>query len=237
MLRLDRETVDSCALSFCAGFVDTCVFVGVFGLFTAHVTGNFVLVGAELVHRGSDVLAKLLALPSFVLAVVATVKARDALLRAGYQRIAPLLCVEALLIFLCIGVVARFGHPDSADDGIAILVGVLASAAMGLQNGLMRIELPNLPSTTVMTVNVTQVTIDAVKILQAIGPSAQEQQAHDLARKRFSRMWPPILTFTLGAAGGAAGYAWLGLNALALPGCFCLLLAAHFSRQFRLRSL
>ena len=56
-----NETADACALSFTAGFVDTCVFVGLFGLFTAHVTGNFVLVGAELVHRGGDILPKLLA--------------------------------------------------------------------------------------------------------------------------------------------------------------------------------
>src|SRR5438046_9416237 len=34
-------TIDSSILGFIAGFVDTCVFVGLFGLFTAHVTGNF----------------------------------------------------------------------------------------------------------------------------------------------------------------------------------------------------
>lgn len=41
------ERIDSCALSFVAGFVDTCVFVGLFGLFTAHVTGNLALIGAS----------------------------------------------------------------------------------------------------------------------------------------------------------------------------------------------
>jgi len=35
--------------------VDTAVFVGLFGLFTAHVTGNFVLIGSELVHASGDV--------------------------------------------------------------------------------------------------------------------------------------------------------------------------------------
>src|SRR5206468_13135064 len=61
-------------LSFIAGYVDTAVFVGLFGLFTAHVTGNFVLIGSELVHRRPDVWPKLLAFPVFVVAVAAAVK-------------------------------------------------------------------------------------------------------------------------------------------------------------------
>jgi uncharacterized membrane protein YoaK (UPF0700 family) len=35
------------ALAFVAGFLDTCGFVALFGLFSAHVTGNFVLLGAQ----------------------------------------------------------------------------------------------------------------------------------------------------------------------------------------------
>jgi uncharacterized membrane protein YoaK (UPF0700 family) len=34
-------------LSFTAGFVDTASFLGLEGLFTAHVTGNFVTLGAR----------------------------------------------------------------------------------------------------------------------------------------------------------------------------------------------
>ena len=45
----------STVLSFIAGYVDTAVFIGLFGLFTAHVTGNFVLIGSELVHRSGEV--------------------------------------------------------------------------------------------------------------------------------------------------------------------------------------
>jgi len=37
-------------LVFSAGFVDTVAFIALFGLFTAHVTGNFVLIGSELAH-------------------------------------------------------------------------------------------------------------------------------------------------------------------------------------------
>src|SRR5258708_10706516 len=59
-------------LSFVAGFVDTFGFIALFGLFTAHVTGNFVLIGAAIVSPGPGVVAKLLALPVFM-AVVALI--------------------------------------------------------------------------------------------------------------------------------------------------------------------
>src|SRR5258706_7294555 len=68
-------------LSFIAGFVDTAGFLGLQGLFTAHVTGNFVTLGAALVLGTHGVVAKLLALPEFVL-VVALVRLAGAVLAA-----------------------------------------------------------------------------------------------------------------------------------------------------------
>jgi uncharacterized membrane protein YoaK (UPF0700 family) len=50
-------------LSVNAGFMDTAAFLALKGLFTAHVTGNFVTLGAALVTGASGALAKLLALP------------------------------------------------------------------------------------------------------------------------------------------------------------------------------
>ena len=47
-------------LSLNAGFVDTAGFLALQGLFTAHVTGNFVTLGASLVLGTSGALAKLL---------------------------------------------------------------------------------------------------------------------------------------------------------------------------------
>jgi Protein of unknown function (DUF1275) len=53
-------------LSFNGGFVDTAGFLGLQGLFTAHVTGNFVTLAAALVLGTHGVVVKLLALPEFV---------------------------------------------------------------------------------------------------------------------------------------------------------------------------
>src|SRR4051794_31144571 len=46
-------------LSLNAGFVDTAGFLALQGLFTAHVTGNFVTLGASLVFGTSGAVAKL----------------------------------------------------------------------------------------------------------------------------------------------------------------------------------
>jgi uncharacterized membrane protein YoaK (UPF0700 family) len=56
-------------LSFNGGCVDTAGFLGLQGLFTAHVTGNFVTLGAALVFGTHGVIAKLAALPEFVVVV------------------------------------------------------------------------------------------------------------------------------------------------------------------------
>jgi len=58
-------------LAAVAGFVDTLSFVALFGLFTAHVTGNFVLIGAGIAGFGQGVVLKLSVFPAFVCGVVA----------------------------------------------------------------------------------------------------------------------------------------------------------------------
>ena len=44
-----RESWSAALLAFTAGCTDTIGFVALYGLFTAHVTGNFVLLGASIV--------------------------------------------------------------------------------------------------------------------------------------------------------------------------------------------
>src|SRR3546814_3332371 len=74
---LGRALLAGCGLAFVAGFVDVVGFVALFGLFTAHVTGNFVLIGAEIVHSGVGVVAKLFALPVFIVMVVAVRRSEE----------------------------------------------------------------------------------------------------------------------------------------------------------------
>ena len=59
-------------LSFVAGYVDGCTILGLFGLFVAQVTGSFVVVGAEFVTHDEGVLIKVLAIPVFFAASLAS---------------------------------------------------------------------------------------------------------------------------------------------------------------------
>src|ERR1700723_4060106 len=66
-----RPTVPT-LLSFNGGYVDTVGYLSLQGLFTAHVTGNFVTIGAALVFGTSGIVAKLLALPVFCIVIIVT---------------------------------------------------------------------------------------------------------------------------------------------------------------------
>ena len=86
-------------LGFIGGYVDTLGFVALFGLFTAHVTGNFVLIGSELARpSGNSVLIKFLAFGAFVaaIAVLLLVAAAGCVIPARRAaRVDPLVALRA----------------------------------------------------------------------------------------------------------------------------------------------
>src|SRR3954471_20471186 len=68
-------------LAFNAGFLDTAGFLALQGLFVAHVTGNFVTLGAALVFGSHGILGKVIALPEFI-AVIALARLAGGAMRA-----------------------------------------------------------------------------------------------------------------------------------------------------------
>ncbi|MEE7505848.1 YoaK family protein [Methylobacterium mesophilicum] len=206
-----RDRTAGAALAFVAGFVDAAAFIALTGLFTAHVTGNFVLIGAELVASSGGMVAKLLALPVFVGAVAGARVLALALERRALDPLPWLLAVEVALLAgfgLCGTAWSPLGAADSA---ASIAVGMLAVAAMGLQNAIGRLSLGHLAPTTVMTVSVSQAVIDATDILLCSG------EQRDQTRKRFLRVLPAIAAFAIGALVGAFGIAHLAFGSLVLP--------------------
>ncbi len=196
-------------LSFVAGFVDTAGFIALFDLFTAHVTGNFVLIGAALVRTGEGVAMKLLALPTFVLVVAAT----TVILRSSHRRLsrAAILSIEAMLVcaFMVAGLLASPLHDPNAPGALA--AGLLGVTAMAVQNAAARLIFDGMAPTTVMTGNVTQVVIDLCDLARV-----ESSQAANL-RARLSRFLPGILAFAAGAIAGAYGFAMASFWCLLLP--------------------
>jgi uncharacterized membrane protein YoaK (UPF0700 family) len=215
-------------LGFTAGFVDTLGFVALFSFFTAHVTGNFVVLGSELIAPKHDVIAKLLALPMFMIAVAAVRLYGRALERREHSAAAPFLILEAifLIVFMVLG---QFAAPiTDADAPIAILTAMSGVVAMGVQNAASRTVFASYSPTTVMTGNVTQLVIDAVDLIGG-GPEAT---LHPV-RARFKRFWPPVVAFTVGAACGALGYKIGGFLSLLVPIALVLALAIRARVQDR----
>ena len=200
-------------LSFVAGYVDTAGFVALFGLFTAHVTGNFVLIGAALVHPGPGIVAKLLALPVFT-AVVAMARLLAIRLRAGQRdAVRTLLGLEALflLAFMVAGV--TLGPFNQADRPGAVLTGLLGVAAMAFQNAVMRDSLGHVLPTTLMTGNVTQIVLDIVDL----STGTSEGDARNTMDRRMRQLALGLGAFLLGCAMGAGLLLLLGFWCLILP--------------------
>jgi uncharacterized membrane protein YoaK (UPF0700 family) len=205
-------TTAAALLSFNGGFVDTAGFLGLQGLFTAHVTGNFVTLAAALVLGTHGVVAKLIALPEFVL-VVALARIAGTALRAKGKSALPILLVAKVCFLLAFFVLAvSFGPFPDSDAPVALLTGFAGIAGMAIQNAVQRVHFASIPPTTLMTGNTTQAVLDAVDL---IGGTAGDNAP--AVRTRFTRMLRGIICFALGCAVAALLYYWIGFWCLALP--------------------
>jgi len=107
--------------SITAGYADTGGFLALKGLFTSHVTGNFVTLSAALVYGNSGALAKTLALPIFCLAVLLCRLLGFRLKAAGRPVLRSLLVLQLLLFIVVAGLAAWQGPFEDPDRGWALL--------------------------------------------------------------------------------------------------------------------
>jgi uncharacterized membrane protein YoaK (UPF0700 family) len=200
-------------LSTTAGAVDVIGFLALSGLFTAHITGNVVIVAAHYVTGGFSQIGPLLAVPVFMVVMGLVTLASSAIARAGTMPLRPLLLLETVLLagFLLLGV--GFGRFDNADSSMAVLAGMLGVSAMATQNVLGKLALKGAPSTAVMTTNITQLTIDLATLVRSRGDADELAKARSRARMTFAC----VAGFVGGCAAGAALEVKFGLWALALP--------------------
>ena len=199
-------------LSIIAGSCDVIGFLGLGGLFTAHVTGNLVILAAHLAGGDQAQIAPMLSVPVFMAALGLTRLLVAGLDSIGLAALRPLLALQLLLLAGFLALCVAAGPRVDPNAAIAIVAGMLGVAAMAVQNALVPLALKGVPSTAVMTTNITRFTIDVVELLA--GRDAHEVAA---ARRRAKQTGAAILGFVIGCGLGGACEAAVGLWSLALP--------------------
>ncbi|MGV8937383.1 MAG: DUF1275 family protein [Allorhizobium sp.] len=199
-------------LSFIAGYVDTMGFLVLAGLFTAHVTGNFVTLGAALVLGNGGGLAKLLALPVFCLVVLLVGVLMLRMTQGRVEKIRLLMVAQLLLLVAAAVMAINHGMPQTGDQYAQLTIGMTLVTAMASQNALHRVHLGKMPPTTLMTGTTTQIMLDAAELLN--GSVGEHRSA---AIGRMKRMIANLAAFALGCAAAAIALAILGIWCFAIP--------------------
>jgi uncharacterized membrane protein YoaK (UPF0700 family) len=209
-------------LSFVAGYVDSCTYLGLFGVFVAQVTGSFVLAGTLFVKSEPGALAKLLAIPFFFFAGMAVTVLVHSMRGRPRATLAWSLVVECLLLtgyLVSSWAGAPFRGPDTPGAITALLFGM---AAMGVQSALVRLLMRDVASTNVMTTNTTLLAINAAEILlgwiecRKAGSMGSLKPNYAQAHDEFAALLPIGLGFFVGTALGAIVYINVGLPCVLL---------------------
>jgi len=199
-------------LSLIAGSADAIAFIGLGGLFTAHVTGNLVVLAAHVVASENASVATMLSVPVFVVVLGLTKLLAGGLERVRVASLRPLLLAQFLLLCGFLALCVKAGPRIDPDTAHAIIAGMFGVSAMAVQNALVQVSLEGSPPTAVVTTNLTRLTMDLGELLVGHDPIATAR-----ARERAKQTWPAIAGFVLGCGLGAACVAAAGLWSLALP--------------------
>ena len=156
------NTTTRATLTFVAGFCDTATFVHMKGVFSAHVTGNFVLFAVSLAKgfTPQDYL-KIMTFPFFIGGIfLATLLYARVCERYNKKfGVVALLCWQSLLFTLC-SVALLWGHFRTWDDrsvyALEVCVTLCLVIALASQNTIHRFV--KVPLSTVMTGTVMNTT-------------------------------------------------------------------------------
>src|ERR1039457_942451 len=196
-------------LAAIAGWVDAVGFLVLFGLFTAHLSGNTARLGVEL-GQGNASLSLTYAVPIVVFfGAVVVGMAYIGHQEPGSRRLGSLLGMELtlLVLYLGIGTALRDAGDLTARSGAYYAVAVLAVAAMGLQTAAVR----HVAGVTVHTTFITgMVTSFAEELVSAA--------RHDPSAPRRARVHGGLVgAYLIGAVGGSALESIWALWALVVP--------------------
>ena len=194
-----------------AGSADVASFLG-FAVFSAHVTGNLVILIAHIVARKEENECLILSLLIFVLILCCTRVLVSALEAFNMAALRPLLWLQFLMLTGSFALCLASGRNNGTATFGTALAAQLSVAAMAVQNGLVQLLFPKASSTTVMTTNLTRLIMDAGGSLMGRDPAGRIE-----ARRRANETWPVVVGFAAGAGLGAGCFAAIGNKSLGLP--------------------
>jgi uncharacterized membrane protein YoaK (UPF0700 family) len=204
--------ITSLLLSFVAGFCDTVTFVAAGELFSAHVTGNFIIFAYDIIkHANAGAWQKLLTFPVFILAVMTGGR-----ISRKWTNMYVLLILEGILLLISgLSALAVKNVNDTAQWQV-LLIAMIIVVALGFQNTFGKLfNKATYGLTTIMTGNVTQASLDFIKVV-TVKPFDAE------AWGSLKKLLFLIFGFLFGCLFGALMAAKVGLCAVILPGFILL---------------
>lgn len=211
-----RHPAMSIALSVIAGVTDVTSWLLLGGFFSAHVTGNFVVLAADAVTGHAATLTAMLAIPVFiVVTIIATLVAGR--LR-GTSPATHVSLIGAQAVLLTIAAILSFVTTASADPTapLAVIIGLCAVAAMAAQNAYLHLTPGPAATTAVMTGNLVSATTSGVQALRSRGTDAKAVQ-------RWQATWPLIVGFLAGCLIGAAAASTISDHAAVIPAALAII--------------
>jgi uncharacterized membrane protein YoaK (UPF0700 family) len=217
-MNINKITLTSIILSFVAGYADTSTFIGANGLFSAHVTGNFVVFAYDVItHQTVSSWIKLISFPVFILAVVFSTLLINHT-TAFKKNINKLLAIEGMLLILT-GVAAIFYKNSNPFCTFNIVIPMIVVFALGLQNAYGRFFAKDVHApTTVMTGNVTQLFIDITHYI-----IYNREQKEAIKAKIINQSYV-VMPFFIGCIAGGLITKLIGLSSIIFIGILMLLL-------------
>ena len=209
-------------LSFVSGYVDTCGFLGLYGLLTSQVTGSFVAAGAAFVHHEPGLWPKLLAMPMFVVGAAIMTLLVAVLKRQGRNPVPPALILVSVLIALFMAIALAERPFASADATSVLIAAITAFIAMGAESALVRTLFKGSVPANFMTGNVTQVAVEGTELVLArlgllnVGDPAADATRAKAAAAQLKVLAPMIASFVLGTVISAHAFIAIGFWSLLL---------------------
>jgi uncharacterized membrane protein YoaK (UPF0700 family) len=208
-------TQSSILLSIIAGFCDTITFVAASELFSAHVTGNFILFAYDLIrHADSKYWIKLITFPVFIFSIII-----GGWFAGKAKHKFAILVAEGCILSIAGLVALLFRFDGNTLTWPTYTVAMLIVFAMGFQNVFGKVySQETFGPTTMMTGNVTKAALDLYSAIKAgfVDPVINTSLQHQLII---------IGGFLVGCILGAIAGELTGLSGVLLPGMILVIYA------------